>query len=357
MSALPAVVFKATPEDFVVDELDAYAASGTGTHTFVRIRKRGLTTDQAIKRLAGALGVDARACGAAGMKDKDAVTTQRLSLPEVAPEAALALADKWDDLTVLEAARHGNKLKPGHLEGNRFVIRLRGLPEAALEASLTGFQRIGVVGCPNAFGPQRFGRDGDNAERALAAVRGDARFPGDPRDRRFLFSALQSRWFNVLLESRVQDGTWIVPQLGDLLKKHDSGGLFLCEDVEVDRPRAEQKELSPTGPMFGVSMREAGGEVQAREAAILAADGVRIEHLAPHKSLGEGTRRSLRLLVDDLAVEVLREDQGGHASPVLQVTMSLTKGAYATTVLGQVVELTRSRAEAEPPAEIVEARD
>src|SRR5207248_5206916 len=89
---LPIAIFKRTPEDFVVDEIDAYPASGEGPHTFVRIRKRGLTTDAALTRLAAALSVDRRACGSAGLKDKDAVTTQRISFPGVDPSAAMALA-------------------------------------------------------------------------------------------------------------------------------------------------------------------------------------------------------------------------------------------------------------------------
>ena len=331
---LPRALFKVTPEDFVVDEVDAYAATGTGSHTLVRIRKRGLTTDGALQRIARALGVDPRACGSAGLKDKEAVTTQRLSLPDVDPAAALALAGTWDDLAILEATRHGNKLKPGHLRANRFSIVLRAIEPAQVEAVRAALARIATIGCPNAFGPQRFGRDGQNAERALAFVRGEARPPRDARERRFLFSALQSRWFNRVLAARVADDTWTVPLLGDLLKKHDSGGMFLCADEATDRARAIAFELSPTGPIFGAKMPEPGAAVLAREQEALAEDRIEMHHLVQNRALGEGTRRSLRLLVEGLTVELLPESPGD-----LRVTMTLPKGAYATTVLGGVVEL------------------
>ncbi len=328
---------KLSPEDFLVDEVDAYPATGDGPHTLVRIRKRGLTTDAALARLAEALGVDRRACGHAGLKDKEAVTTQRLSLPEVAPERALSV--RWDDLEVLEAARHRNKLKPGHLRGNRFELVLREV--SSVPTVLALLERIGREGFPNAFGPQRFGRDGDNADRALAFVRGENRGPRDPRERRLLFSALQSRWFNRLLERRVADGSYRVPAVGDLLKKHDSGGMFLCEDLETDRARAERGEVSPTGPMFGVEMTHPGPEVLARELEVLSEDGLTLDQLGAHRALGEGTRRVLRILPTDL-----RAEPAGDAA--IRVTMTLPKGAYATTALSAAVSLLPGRSANEP---------
>ena len=113
---------RARDEDFVVDEEPAYLPSGTGDHVFVRIEKRGLATPVAVTQLARALGVKDRDIGVAGMKDRHAVTTQWLSLPPpVTPEAALAVIA--EGLRVLEARRHGHKLRTGHVRGNRFRLR------------------------------------------------------------------------------------------------------------------------------------------------------------------------------------------------------------------------------------------
>jgi tRNA pseudouridine13 synthase len=330
---LPTALFKQTPEDFVVDEIDAYPALGEGPHVLVRIRKRSLNTEQAVARIADALGANRRDCGFAGMKDRDAITTQRISIPNVDPERARAL--KWDDLEVLEASLHRNKLKPGHLRGNRFRIRLRQVSD--VDAVIAGLDRIRVEGFPNAFGPQRFGRDGDNADRALAFVRGDGKPPRDPRERRLLFSALQSRWFNAVLSARVADGTWNTALLGDLLKKTESGGMFLCEDPDTDRERALRGEVSATGPMFGPEMTLPGDGVRERELAVLAADGLDLDALTRHRALGEGTRRPLRVLTEDLVYERLPEADG------LIVTMTLGKGVYATTALANVVTLEQPR--------------
>src|SRR5690242_15079779 len=114
------LTFVPSPETFVVEEIPAYEPSGEGEHTYVWIEKRGLTTMDAVKRLARALDTDARDIGYAGLKDRNAVTRQWISVPRVEPERVLAIAEP--DLRVLAAKRHGNKLRTGHLRGNRFEV-------------------------------------------------------------------------------------------------------------------------------------------------------------------------------------------------------------------------------------------
>lgn len=331
----PRATFKRAPEDFVVEEIDAYPTTGEGEHVYVRVRKRGLTTDAALDRLARALGVDPRACGAAGMKDREAIATQRLSLHGTTEAAVQALAGRFEDLEILEVGRHANKLRPGHLRGNRFTIRLRDLDEDAARGVERALLALAPTGFPNAFGPQRFGRDGDNADRALAFVRGESPPPRDARLRRLLFSALQARWFNRVLEDRVREGTFATPLVGDVLQKLPAGGMFVCEDASVDGPRAAAFEISPTGPMFGPKMARPAGEVLARELAALAGDRLGEDDLLRHRALGEGTRRPLRVVMEGLAVE--------QAPFGLIVRMTLPRGAYATTALAQVAELVQPR--------------
>ncbi|WP_157463536.1 tRNA pseudouridine(13) synthase TruD, partial [Deinococcus pimensis] len=123
---------RATPEDFVVDEVPAYPLSGEGEHLFVRVEKRGHTTAHVVRELARQLGFDERKVGVAGLKDRHAVTTQWLSLP---PRAEGRLGEfELEGVRVLDVTRHGNKLGMGHLRGNRFRVRVRGAPGAAEEA-------------------------------------------------------------------------------------------------------------------------------------------------------------------------------------------------------------------------------
>lgn len=343
MRVLPAARFKERPEDFVVEELPAYEPSGEGAHVFVRFTKTGQTTLDAVRAIARALGCDPREAGFAGMKDKQAVTTQTLSLqtPRGATSsdlAASALALRLDGVTVLEARPHNHKIKPGHLAGNRFTITLRGLAPERVDEVVASLSSIAREGVPNAFGAQRFGRSGDNVARALAWLRDGAPPPRDSRLQRLLWSSVQSAIFNAVLEARVVDGTWTTPLAGDLLKLRSSGGLFLCTDPDTDRPRAAAGEISPTGPMVGTGMRWPEGAPLALEGRLAEATLGSAFDLSRTRRLGEGTRRALRMWVQDLRWEAGSEIPG-HSPDCFRVYFVLPKGGYATTVLGAVFAL------------------
>jgi tRNA pseudouridine13 synthase len=344
---LPRATIKGSPEDFVVEEIPAYEASGQGEHLFLRFTKRALTTDDAVRAIARALGAKQRDVGVAGLKDKVGITTQTISVPMPrGPDGgnafvARARALTLPGITILDARPHGNKLKTGHLVGNRFTIRVSGLDPTRVGDVIAAFEVIGREGVPNAFGPQRFGRAKDNAERARAWLSGRAQAPGDPRLRRLLWSALQAEMFNAVLAERVRDGTWKTPLLGDLVKRRTSGGLFLCADVQVDQERAERGEVSPTGPIYGVKMQSPEGrpaELERRIVWQLLGENV---DMAATKVLGEGTRRALRLWVEDLRVEPINHQQApaaGEQDASIRVYFVLPKGAYATTVLSSAVD-------------------
>lgn len=334
--SLPKAVIRRTPDDFVVEELPAYRPSGHGEHLFVTFEKRGLTTPDALRAVARALDVDPRAAGAAGMKDRHAVTIQTASFPfPLSRDVEVSVARvAIPGIAIRSAVRHDNKLKAGHLTGNRFVITLRDLPAGEADGIAARLLECGRVGVPNAFGPQRFGRDGDNPARALAWLAGRERGPRDKRDQRMLFSSLQSLLYNRVLERRVASSTWSKVLPGDIAKKHDTGGLF---PVPLDGPalddaraRAEAGVLSATGPMFGLKMREPEGEPLAIEQEVLAEASSEPLRFEAWKHLGEGTRRALRLTVDGVEVSVA---PGGE---VMTVRFTLPKGGYATTVLSRV---------------------
>ena len=355
MVALPRGRIKERPEDFVVEEIPAYAPSGAGEHVFVRFTKTDRTTLDVVRAMVDALGCDRRSAGHAGMKDKRAVTTQTISIQAprgVDPRelAARAAALSLPGLVVHDATPHANKLKPGHLAGNRFAIAVRDVARDRLPDALAALERAARDGIPNAFGTQRFGRQGDNAERALAWLRGRERGPRDPRVQRLLWSSLQSAVFNAVLDARVGDGTWATPLEGDLLKLRSSGGLFVCSDVQTDRARAASGELSPTGPLVGARMRwpeGAPGELEHRIAAEILGGDFDLSHT---RRLGEGSRRALRLWVQELRWEV-EDDDSGHRAACVRVYFVLPKGAYATTVLATAFAVEENGGDAGPPAE------
>jgi tRNA pseudouridine13 synthase len=320
---------RATPEDFRVDEVPAYLPSGAGPHLYLRVEKRGRTTPDVLRALSRILGVADRDAGYAGLKDRDALTTQWLSFPTEKDPDPAALADAG--LRVLEVSRHGNKLRTGHVRANRFSIAVRGGDATRARAAADA---LAARGFPNFFGPQRFGAEGRNAEVGKAILGGSSapearRAARDRFLRRLSISAYQAHLFNRWLAERMADGLFASALRGDVMKKLDTGGLFGCEDPEVDGPRVTRFEISPAGPIFGHKLRPAAGEALAREERILGAEGITAEGFARGGGEAEGTRRAARLRVE-VALEPLPD---GY-----RAAFELPKGSYATVVMREIVK-------------------
>ncbi len=330
-----ALTFVPSIDRFIVEEVPAYEPSGEGEHTYLWIEKRGLTTMDAVRRLAGLLDVDGRDIGYAGQKDRHATTRQWISVPRVDPERALAV--ETPDLRVLAARRHGNKLRIGHLRGNRFEVVLTGAPTPGeREAIAARLERAAQEGVPNRFGEQRFGAAGDNAAAGLALLRGQRR-ERDHRKRLLLLSAAQSAVFNRYLTLRAADGPLLRVRAGDLLQKTDSGGQFVSTDPAADQARVDAGAVVPTGPMPGGRVMEPPPDSPARaleDQALVDTGATRDDFARAGRDL-PGTRRPviLRVTPGEPAVQV---DDGPPPAPgevALRLRFSLPAGGYATVVV------------------------
>jgi tRNA pseudouridine13 synthase len=334
-------VVRVSEEDFRVEEVPLYQPSGEGEHLYLTVEKTGRTTQEVVHEIARALGAREREVGTAGLKDKRAVTVQRISVAtRAAPEEALRLAGSG--FRVLAATRHGNKLRPGHLKGNRFCIVVRGCGPDAVSRAQAVCARLRAAGAANLFGPQRFGRRGDNAElgRALLLREPQAQKAGRDRFlRRLALSALQSELFNRCLAARIRDGLFSTAIGGDVLKKRATGGLFVSTDPAADAPRAAAGELDAAGPLPGHSLFAAQGQALAREEAVLAEAGIEPRWFAAGGGEMEGARRPYRVPVEELSVEAAG---GGIA-----LQFALPKGSYALCVLREVIKPTEAPDEAE----------
>jgi tRNA pseudouridine13 synthase len=319
-------VVKEELDDFLVHEVPLYEPSGAGEHVFFEIEKRDLTTLEAVERIGSALGVPSREFGFAGMKDRKGVTRQWLTVRGGEVERVLGL--ELPQLRVLAVALHGNKLRLGHLRGNRFEIRVRDV-EPDRERIGAVLEYLAVHGVPNYFGPQRFGLRGEAQWIGRALVEGRSReavyrllgapspeennpdlvaarylflqyrwaearerlpptfrderrvldhllrrgedFPGAIRRlhenmARIYLSAFQSHLFNSVLERRAAEFGGDLGRLssGDLAFLHRNGAVFAVESLEGLDARARSFEISPSGPLFGPSMPRPAEGVAAR---------------------------------------------------------------------------------------------
>ena len=325
---------KERPEDFAVEELPAYAPSGEGEHVLFEVEKRGLSTHAALERVARALGVPRGDLGYAGLKDARAVTRQWLSARGVAPEALRAL--ELEGLRVLSAARHGNKLRVGHLRGNAFRLRLRGVEAARADEVDAVLARLHERGLPNAFGPQRFGKDGASWRLGRELVEGRARRERRRRGKallRLYVSAWQAWLFNRVLRARWGSFDRLLD--GDLAWLHDRGAVFAVEDHAREAERARSGEVSPTGPLCGEAGLAPQGEALALERAALAAEGVPDGRLGgPPFLRWQGARRPLRVPLGPVERNFDRDEHG----PFLELAFELPAGSYATALVRELTK-------------------
>ena len=372
------------PEDFVVEEIPLYEPSGAGEHLMLLVEKRLLTTPMMVSRLARAFGVAEKDAGFAGYKDRRAVTRQWITLRGAAPQEEEV---DLPGIRILRAELHQNRLRTGHLRGNRFRITVRETEPIERESFEAVVARLARDGMPNGFGPQRFGSHGDNHELGERLVEGDAegflravarerngergdvhaaraalregawskaarKFPRDFRLERhlalamkardgdaqaavgsvpaklksFLVSAWQSACFNRVLQRRLSNYGELLD--GDVAMKHENGACFLVEDASVEAPRADAGEVSPTGPLPGLKMLRPQREPGALEQEVLSACGafdLEPSTLLPAKTI-QGARRALRVPVQELFAQPL--DEGA-----VQFDFCLPRGAFATSLL------------------------
>lgn len=382
---------KADYLDFEVEELPLYTPSGEGGHTYFVLEKQGLTTSQAVREVARALGVPPKQMGVAGQKDARGITRQMMSVEHRDPARVASLS--LPRMKILNVSRHGNKLKTGHLKGNRFVIKIRDVIVERFTDTEAVIEQLTQKGVPNFYGPQRFGQRGDTWEigRALlvgnheeacrlisggpndcdsgqtviarelydqeryieaaaawprgfreAAVvakmmdryRGDAKravFSLDKRTLGFYVSAFQSHLFNQVLAERINALDRV--ENGDVAYKHENGAAFQVEDADIEQPRAVRFEISATGPLFGPKMKETAHDIRGLEDRVLVENNTRRELFPKSGPLRcRGGRRPLRVKLENPRAEI-REDERGV---FFLLSFALPAGSYATSVLREV---------------------
>ncbi len=322
---------RSTPDDFCVEERPLYLPCGEGEHLYIRVKKRGLSTPDLVLRLASQLHVKAQTTGVAGLKDAQAVTTQMLSLQGVKAETISALPTDERLLALEVLGRHRNRLRKGHHAGNQFRLVIRDVRERSEDDLQELFDELVRRGVPNYFGPQRQGRSGTNFQLGAELLQDAARRNKMPRNKRIWFmNAYQSHVFNRIVAKRIESTDRVF--LGDWAMKSDNGACFPVEQPEVEQPRADRFEISPTGPLFGSRAPWATGVPGDIEQAVVAELGTTPELLS--KAGAEcgfrGERRALRVRLNELSWSL--------EGTVLTLGFWLPPGSYATSVLREVVK-------------------
>ena len=271
-------------------------------------------------------GVPYNDVGIAGLKDRQAVTRQWLSVP-ARFSGQLAALDELDGVALLEISRDVSQLRRGQLLGNRFEARVR---DPGLGWESRGHEIINWIqnaGLPNYFGPQRFGRFNSNAIDAVRMLRGE-KVPGGRRLNEFFISALQAHLFNWNLKLRIEAGLYDRVLTGDRARRHDTGGMFVVGDGAEESERARRLEISAALPLYGRKVSGGLDEAARREDVVLRHFELRRSDFRRHT---RGAWRISRVCPEGIT---LRPCPDGYVAE-----FTLPSGAYATALLR---ELTKS---------------
>jgi tRNA pseudouridine13 synthase len=326
-------ILRQSPLDFEVEEISAYEPCGEGEHLFLWIEKRDTSAERLVSHLSRVLAIPKAEIGVAGLKDRHALTRQYVSVPA---RCGGRIAEVTTDaIRVLRSALHRNKLRTGHLRGNRFSILLREPCQEAGSKAEAVREKLALHGFPNYFGSQRFGVDRQTETLGFALLRGESAPRAIPYSRRkfllrFALSAAQSALFNLALGERIANGklTQVVP--GDVMQVIGSGGLFVVSDVAAEQHRFDAGETVVTGPMFGPKMIQPEGEPQAWEASLLERHGLDPRDFTRFRKFTAGTRRPFLVRPEELSIETVSEG--------LRFRFDLPPGAYATVLLREFLK-------------------
>ncbi len=338
--------FKQSPRDFVVEEIPLYEFSGEGEHLVLQVRKKNLSTNEMVGQIARYLGIKNREIGYAGLKDKHAMTLQYISVHKKYEEALEGF--NFDGIKIISKTYHNNKIKIGHLRGNRFYIKIKKVnPTSAVKID-EALKNIEKFGMPNFFGYQRFGNDGDNHILGEKLAKGEAK-ERNPRVKKLLINAYQSHLFNLWLSRRLEINTLVnnfkVEEIesllnmpneevkkmkkqkhpfklisGDVMEHYPHGRLFDFEGDEEDLKRFNEHNISPTGLLCGKKVRHA---------TEIAGD---IEKDYDDEINADGARRYAWVFPTEI------EGRFNKQEAQYEMNFTLPKGSYATVLMEEIAK-------------------
>lgn len=315
--------------DFKVDERFAFEPTGEGEHALLHIKKQDTNTDWLSRQISDLAGVKKVDVSYAGLKDRNAITTQWFSvwLPGK-PDPDWTQLNS-ENVEILHTVRHNRKLRRGSLRGNQFTLIVRDIQGDASDLE----QRINLIKCdgvPNYFGNQRFGIDGQNLEKAKIMFSGKR--VKDRFKRSIYLSAARSAMFNDVMSTRVEMDKWSNGIAGDVMLLDNSHSYFLAEEIdeEIIR-RLQEHDIHPSGPLWGRG--ELLSKLEVAELENKLSSKFKVFDIGLKNARLDQERRSLRLSVNDLQWNYDNDNKK------LELSFFLPAGGYATAVLREIIKV------------------
>ena len=355
--------FKTVPEDFIVQEVLHEDPQGKGDLFYLFFEKESLTTMEVVEFLGKEAWISREDIGIAGLKDKDGITRQWMSIYQSVvqktggEEKFCQILSK--KVKILKKTWGEIPLKVGTNKGNIFQIRLRmkgSFSEEQKEKIQKNIERIQKNGFPNCFWSQRFGKRNKNFTEAKKIL-----FENEGKNQyhlRFMLQAFASMYFNEYVMSRRKKSQFLLD--GDLVVNSYSAinsqvWVYHQQEIHLFDYKKEKEEKSdspffepdyfqetlpfsegkwiPTWPMIWRNLLLPEKETKAR-----IHEDLRLKSLSFTKEQEEickiyqlrGIRRPLRVYLSDFSYSFDEKEINLH--------FFLPTGSYATTLLSFIFE-------------------
>jgi len=339
------VYFKQSKDDFIVTEIPLYEFSGEGEHLILKMRKKDLSTWDALEIIARYVGCKSRDIGCAGLKDKNAMTIQYISIHRKYEEKLDSF--EHSQIKFIEKTYHNNKIKTGHLKGNKFFIRLKRVQPINKMKIESALEQIATYGIPNYFGFQRFGNYGDNYLKGKDIIDGKLK-ERKRKLKQMYINAYQSYLFNKWLSKRIEISKLVsnfkadeiaskvglsvetIKELqkqkhpfkilkGDLFNHYPYGRLFYVEDTQEEAQKFYNRDRVPTGLLAG------------NKTKIASEDALKFEQEFIEDTKESGSRRFAWIFPTEISSQYKEEKAW------FELSFELPKGSYATEVISELL--------------------
>ena len=344
---------KQLPEDFIVEEISAIKLKKTGAYSYFLMVKQNMTTEEAASFIAKKARLPRKFIGYAGTKDRNAVTTQVISVFKARQSLAnISINEKEKRLKLSFIGTGSEQINLGDHIGNRFEIVVRDIsPDFAFKEKL--------LGVPNYFDEQRFSHNNKEigklllkqdfkkaAELIIRNKQGKGSYEQAVKSYlatnendyigalrkipkkilSFYIHAFQSYVFNKTIAVLIKD---LSP---DCKTVTYSLGSFVF-------PRKKIKDMLI--PVVGFSIKLSDNEIDNIVNAVLKKEGIE-----PHNFIirplpevtCEGSKRDLMVAIRNLDVTELQKDELNIGKKKIKLSFDLPKGCYATVVIKALFE-------------------
>ena len=336
-----------------------------------------------ISVLSRRLGCSRKRFGYAGLKDKRAITCQRISIFQ--PDVQRLESFSGQGMELRNPEWSSERIEIGMLKGNRFTITMRdiALEEAEIRKRVQDcIEEMLSIGVPNYFGEQRFG-----GIRKITHLVGREFVKGDVENAVMLYltsvvpeeeegvkaaraALAESNDFGAALKNFDKKYRYERAIVGHLhTHPKDFAGAFrnlpksMCYlfthayqsylfNKTIDRRFEEGMGISktdgdilvdgiPTAPLAGYETVFSDGKAGEIEKAVLEEEGVSLSEFKissmPELS-SRGARRQIALFPENPQIVSVGEDEFFEGKRFCTVSFSLSRGNYATTVMREIIK-------------------